>query len=170
MEEMTKTAKELGLKNTKYGNPHGLPHQDAKSTAFDQCRLAALCMKKPLFQEIVKTPLYRTEIECQQGHRREVVWENTNKLLRRQGFVGLKTGITVTAGPCLISAYQFKGKTYILTVLRSNKVSRRFTDSRKILHWVLSKLFCGVTHFEESFQLEDLEKNKKDMDSDYSED
>jgi D-alanyl-D-alanine carboxypeptidase len=52
---MTKTAKELGLKDTRYGNPHGLPHTEGKSTALDQCRLALACMKKSLFNEIVKT-------------------------------------------------------------------------------------------------------------------
>ena len=31
--EMNKTAKDLGLNNTRFGNPHGLPHPDGKSTA-----------------------------------------------------------------------------------------------------------------------------------------
>lgn len=30
---MNKTAKDLGLNNTRFGNPHGLPHPDGKSTA-----------------------------------------------------------------------------------------------------------------------------------------
>lgn len=42
---MTRTAKHLGLRDTKYANPHGLPHADAKSTAYDQCKLAAICLK-----------------------------------------------------------------------------------------------------------------------------
>lgn len=32
-------------------------------------------------------------------------WKNTNKLLDK-GFIGIKTGITDTAGPCLASAYK----------------------------------------------------------------
>jgi D-alanyl-D-alanine carboxypeptidase len=58
--------------------------------------------------------------------KRPVEWHNTNKLLRRDGFLGIKTGITVTAGPCLASAYQFRDKIYICVILRASKVSRRF--------------------------------------------
>lgn len=58
--------------------------------------------------------------------KRTVEWINTNKLLRREGFIGIKTGITVTAGPCLASAYKFRDKIYICVVLRATKVSRRF--------------------------------------------
>lgn len=42
------------------------------------------------------------------SNKREVLWENTHKLLRRPGFIGGKTGVTVTAGPCLVSIYQTK--------------------------------------------------------------
>ena len=34
-------------------------------------------------------------------------WKNTNKLLD-QGFEGIKTGHTETAGPCLASSYKIK--------------------------------------------------------------
>jgi D-alanyl-D-alanine carboxypeptidase len=34
-------------------------------------------------------------------------WKNTNRLLDR-GFIGIKTGITDSAGPCLASAYRLK--------------------------------------------------------------
>lgn len=60
-------------------------------------------------------------------------WENTNKLLRREGFIGIKTGITVTAGPCLASAYKFKNSTYIVILAKCNKSSRRFKETRKLL-------------------------------------
>ena len=46
--------------------------------------------------------------------------------MRRDGFIGIKTGITVTAGPCLASAYKFKDKTYIIILAKCNKSSRRF--------------------------------------------
>ena len=77
------------------------------------------------------------EVENHRGIRREVKWQNTNKLLRREGFIGVKTGITVTAGPCLASAFEFKNKVYIIVLLRANKISRRFKESRKILYWAL---------------------------------
>lgn len=95
---------------------------------------------------------------------------NTNKLLRRDGFIGVKTGITVTAGPCLASAYQFRDKIYIAVILRSNKVSRRFKETRKLLSWSLNKLYKDELTAEESKKLQGLSRNKPEVDSDYSED
>ena len=66
-------------------------------------------------------------------------WENTNKLIRRQGFVGAKTGVTVTAGPCLASCYEHKDKRFIVVLLKTTKLSRRFKETRMILGWALKK-------------------------------
>lgn len=51
--------------------------------------------------------------------------------------MGIKTGITVTAGPCLASAFKFRDKIYITILLRSNKISRRFKETRNLLYWAL---------------------------------
>jgi D-alanyl-D-alanine carboxypeptidase len=83
-------------------------------------------MKNEFFKQVVGTKSYKCIVTTVDGKKRINEWENTNKLLRREGFVGLKTGITVTAGPCLASAFCFKGKTYISVILRAKKVSRRF--------------------------------------------
>lgn len=125
VDEMNKQARILGLKNTQFGNPHGLPHQGAKSTAADLAKLCCKCMKIPLFRRVVACGSYKIAVKSDRGTRL-VEWHNTNKLLRREGFVGLKTGITVTAGPCLAAAYNFRDKTFISIVLRAPKVSSRF--------------------------------------------
>jgi len=36
----------------------------------------------------------------------KITWKNTNKLLKRNGFLGLKTGITCAAGPCLATWFK----------------------------------------------------------------
>jgi D-alanyl-D-alanine carboxypeptidase len=69
-----------------------------------------------------------------------VIWENTNKLLRRPNFIGGKTGVTVTAGPCLASCYELGEKILIVVLLRTSKLSRRFKDTRIIVGLALSKL------------------------------
>jgi D-alanyl-D-alanine carboxypeptidase len=126
VQEMNRTAKSLGLKHTRYGNPHGLPSVEARSTAADMARLVSKCLENSLFCEVVATEKYKTKIKGYNGKVKAVEWENTNKLLRRPGFIGVKTGITVTAGPCLAAAYVFREKTYIVILLRTNKISRRF--------------------------------------------
>ena len=118
----------------------------------------------------MKTREYKCTIFNKNGTKRPVEWINTNKLLRRPGFIGIKTGITVTAGPCLASAYEFRDKVYIVVVLRCNKVSRRFKETRKLLSWSLGKMFSRDLTGEEGKMLKQLKRNNGDLDSDYSED
>ena len=82
--------------------------------------------------------------------------------------MGLKTGITVTAGPCLAAAYNFRDKTYVSVVLRASKVSARFKDTRILLHWALTKLFKQDLSDDERHTLKNLKKHDHDFDSDYS--
>lgn len=113
--------------DTSYGNPHGLPHKDNKTTCEDMARLCSICLNISLFREIIGTKIYKFKYYHTISKRKiQSHWENTNKLLRRPGFIGIKTGITVTAGPCLASAYEFHGKTYIVIIAKCNKPSRRF--------------------------------------------
>lgn len=47
-----------------------------------------------------------------------MVWFNSNKLLGIDGFQGVKTGITLTAGPCLCILYENKNyKHKLITVV-----------------------------------------------------
>lgn len=82
IDEMNKQARVLGLKNTQFGNPHGLPHQGAKSTAADLAKLCCKCMKIPLFRRIVSCRTFKLAVKSEKGTRL-VEWRNTNKLLRR---------------------------------------------------------------------------------------
>lgn len=115
---------------------------------------------------MIKCKVYRCWT-TNQGVKREVVWENTNKLLRRPGFEGVKTGVTVTAGPCLASLYTFKGRSFIVILLRTSKMSRRFKETRWILSMCLKRM-----NFDGSLTeaVKDLNREDRDFDSDNSED
>ena len=141
MSRMNQTAKDLGMNDSYFGNPHGLPHKDSRTTCEDMALLCSVCLDIPLFRKIVSTKLYHYKV-CDPSTKRKftLTWENTHKLLRRPGFIGIKTGITVTAGPCLATAYLFKGKTYIVILAKCNKLSRRFKETRKLLTYCLRKI------------------------------
>ncbi len=63
-------------------------------------------MKNKTFREIVGKKEYSCKINNRTfSHSKEVLWENTNKLLSVEGFVGTKTGVTPSAGPCLTSVF-----------------------------------------------------------------
>lgn len=105
LQEMNKTARGLGLEHTHYSNPHGLINKYNKSSTSDQCRLTAVAMRNRLFQKIVATKIYRCQAITRNDTKRELLWYNTNKLLALEECVGVKTGITSTAGPCLSSYF-----------------------------------------------------------------
>lgn len=46
-------------------------------------------------------------------------WENTNKLIDTDGFNGIKTGITPSAGPCLAASFTKDEETLIIVILNS---------------------------------------------------
>ena len=58
-------------------------------------------MKIPLFAQVVGTVSYTSTVEIESGKLEQITWENTNKLLNKTGWYGIKTGITDSAGPCL---------------------------------------------------------------------
>jgi D-alanyl-D-alanine carboxypeptidase len=114
---------------------------------------------------VVGTQKYSAWI-TNEGVKKEILWDNTNKLLRRNGFLGVKTGVTVTAGPCLASCYQNCGKTFIVVLLRANKLSRRFKETRLLLGWTLRKYNSEMFHYASK----ELLKHEPLLDSDNSED
>lgn len=60
-----------------------------------------------------------------------VRWENTHKLLHsRPGeYVGIKTGVTNAAGPCLSSMVKVDNRQFIIIVLACSKIALRFKET-----------------------------------------
>ena len=88
---MNDTARSLGMTHTRYTDPSG--YDDATvSTAADQVRIVDRAMSLPVFASIVATPSATLPVAG--------TVHNTNTLLGRDGFVGVKTGSTAAAGGC----------------------------------------------------------------------
>ncbi|MFJ4825712.1 D-alanyl-D-alanine carboxypeptidase family protein [Streptomyces bacillaris] len=94
--KMNETATALGMDRTTYTGVSGM-ETSTRSTATDQLKLARAAMKDPAFREIVAT---RT-VEAPGA---DVTFRNTNKLLGRDGVIGLKTGSSTPAGGNLVWA------------------------------------------------------------------
>ena len=95
---MNKRAKELGLQDTNFKNPHGLTDTDHYSSAYDMALIAKELVKHPKIFEY--TSIY--EDYLRDGTDRKLWLVNTNKLVRfYKGVDGLKTGYTEEAGYCL---------------------------------------------------------------------
>ena len=111
--EMNEKAKRLGLRNTRFANPHGLPAKDHYTTAEDLARLSCAALDNKDLERIVSTK--STVVGKEESARRLV---NHNRLLfSLEGCIGVKTGYTVSAGRCLVSACRRNGTTLICVTL-----------------------------------------------------
>ncbi|CAD8081291.1 unnamed protein product [Paramecium sonneborni] len=135
IDEMNNFAKELGLKSTQYTNPHGLYQKYNYSSALDIAILTQRALQNEHFANIVKTKIYFSEIIDKQGNTKEILWENTNKLLE-QGFEGVKTGQTKEAGPCVVEYYQDLNNSYIIVLLKCKSINDRWDDAIRLLNWI----------------------------------
>ncbi|MGI6552968.1 MAG: D-alanyl-D-alanine carboxypeptidase family protein [Bacillota bacterium] len=133
---LNRKARLLGAWQTYFQNPHGLPHQDHLTTAYDLALLARYALKNPIFASIVGT---QEELISSLNTGRIIYLRNTNRLLwEGPHYLGVKTGTTVKAGKCLIGAARMEGRTLISVVLHSDD---RFGDTKKLMDY-------GMTDFQ----------------------
>ncbi|MDM5338807.1 D-alanyl-D-alanine carboxypeptidase family protein [Fictibacillus enclensis] len=99
---MNQKAREIGMKNTLFRNPHGLDdHDDHYSSAYDMALLTRYAMENEKFREISSSVMYRSP---QEGEKWERVWRNKNKMLKLYPYsTGGKTGYTKLAKRTLVS-------------------------------------------------------------------
>lgn len=111
---MNKKAKELGLKDTHFMNPHGLDHEKHYTTAYELAKIASYALKNETFRKIVSTIKYVTKDK--DGNYR--VFINHNRMLRvYDGAIGVKTGYTKRSGRTLVSAAERDGLMLVAVTL-----------------------------------------------------
>ena len=129
---MNKKAKELGLKNTQFKNPHGLDEEGHYTSAHDMAIMAKELIKHK--QILNYTSIYEEYLTKSDGTKLWMV--NTNKLVKfYKGVDGLKTGFTQTAGYCL-TATAMKNNTRLISVVMGEDTSaNRSTDTVNLLNY-----------------------------------
>lgn len=134
---MNREAESLGLRQTRFQNPHGLTAAGHHSSAHDLMQLGWRVIRDPLLSRIVATSEYRGTVVDAAGGERVVTWKNTNRLLNLDGhgYVGVKTGTTTAAGACLVAAGRRSGRTRIVVVLGSSGSEARYADARNLFRW-----------------------------------
>ncbi|MDR1754826.1 MAG: D-alanyl-D-alanine carboxypeptidase [Eubacterium sp.] len=114
---MNNRAAEIGMNNTHFANPSGLDANRHYSTAFDMAKLIIEALKNSEFGTICGTK----NIQLKYGNPPYLRWlSNNNKLLDMyDGCIGGKTGYTIDARRCLITAAQREGVTLIAVTLNA---------------------------------------------------
>ncbi len=133
--EMNRRAKTLGMNDTRFCNPHGLPAEGHQSTAADLLTLAQAAFQSTLFREYVDTRQRGCAVTSTAGYTRNVLWKNSNRLLGIAGYEGVKTGTTSAAGACLVAYGSARASELLVVVLGSATSDARYVDSRNLFHW-----------------------------------
>jgi D-alanyl-D-alanine carboxypeptidase (penicillin-binding protein 5/6) len=132
-DRMNAKAQMLGMRNSNFVNPNGLPAAGQYSTARDMSKVAMAAYRNRLIRGIVNQKL------CNWTYNsgRTVTFTTTNLVLKNYALCnGMKTGYTEAAGHCLISSASYGGKDVICVVLGDSKMI--WTDSYRLLNWALS--------------------------------
>ena len=132
---MNHKATALGMRNSHFINPNGLPADGQFSTARDMAIAARAAYRSPLLRSYAATKVFT--FRYNNGKTREI--ENTNRLLKSIPFCdGMKTGTTNAAGRCLVASGSLNGRSAIVVVLKSNSANI-WRDSEKLLRWALER-------------------------------
>ena len=125
---MNDYAQQLGMKNTRFENASGLPHDDQYTTAKDIALLSSAMIRE--------FPVYYEWYSQKEFTYNNITQTNRNKLLFTDSTVdGLKTGWTQKAGYCLVTSANRVDMRLISVVLGSDSPAIRTSETEKLLDY-----------------------------------
>jgi len=128
VELMNREAKRLGMINTHFTNPVGLPDAQHYSSASDLAVLAAAIVRD--------YPQHYPLFGLRDYTFNNVTQANRNRLLWIDPYAdGLKTGQTETAGYCLVASSMRNNHRLISVLLGADSDNLRATESQKLLNF-----------------------------------
>lgn len=139
VELMNEKARELGLEQTSFANPHGLDAPGHHSSARDLVDLARVAMRDPLFREIVSQHVATIPGPGGVGTR---TLESQNTLLERYGEAdGVKTGMTDDAGFAMVAHARRPalGVQLFAAIIGAPSADSRAQDAEELLRWGFSQ-------------------------------
>lgn len=130
VEKMNQRASELGMADTTFLNPTGLPVQGHVTSAYDIALMSReLILNHPDIRNF-------TTIWMDSLRNGAFGLSNTNKLIRfYQGATGLKTGSTDSALYCLSATAERDGMELIAVILKSPTSTQRFESAKTLLNY-----------------------------------
>jgi len=125
---MNKEAQRLGMKDTHFVNPVGMPDAQHYSSAMDMAILAAALVRD--------FPEYYPLFGLRDYTFNNVTQANRNRLLWLDPYAdGLKTGHTDTAGFCLVGSAKRDKRRLIAVVLGADSDGLRASESQQLLNY-----------------------------------
>jgi len=131
---MNDKAKQLGMENTNFTNPHGLSDPEHYTTAYDIALMSRELVKYPMLFKW--STIWMDYLEHTDKERDPTMLANTNKLLGKyEGLDGLKTGYHSKAGHCFAGTAKRGDLRLISVVLNAPSSNQRFEDTVKLLDY-----------------------------------
>jgi D-alanyl-D-alanine carboxypeptidase (penicillin-binding protein 5/6) len=125
---MNQESKLLGMNNTHFTNPVGMPDAQHYSSASDLAMLAAAILRD--------YPQYYPLFSLRNYTFNNVAQANRNRLLWLDPYVdGMKTGHTESAGYCLVGSAQRDNHRLISVMFGADSDRLRATESQKLLNF-----------------------------------
>ena len=133
---MNERAKEMGLADTNFKNPHGLDDEEHYSSAYDMAMIAKELVKHDKVLEY--TSIY--EDYLRENTDRKIWLVNTNKLVRfYDGVDGLKTGYTASAGYCLTATAKKNNSRFIAVAMGEPDSKTRNAEISEMLDYAFAQ-------------------------------
>jgi len=138
---MNARAQDLGLKESRFYDPHGLPAKDPSRnnvmSAHDLAIVGQELMKHPFMRSLAVIP----EMEFRNGTLARIY--NPNRLLRfYEGATGIKTGFSGPAGFCVTASAKRNGMELVAVVMGA-KTSRGPESSFEIAGRLMNQAFVN---------------------------
>lgn len=147
---MNEKAKSLGLKNTNFVNPNGLPDPNHTTTAHDLAFIAKYALENETFRSIVSQYSYQIEPTNKKdetrylhsenkmlygkGSANQIVVNGQKRNIYYEGIQGVKTGYTPQAGSCLVT-YVKKNNMELISVVLKSSGKNVWIDTHKMLDY-----------------------------------
>lgn len=134
---MTQKAHDMGLKNTRYGDPTGLDTRNV-STAREVVEMLRYALKNEALASILRTHEYTAKFTSGKAPKLragEIVYHSTNRTLRGSPYkiYGGKTGYTDPAKYCFVVAGELDaGRRVAMAFLNGAGELTRFGDFRRV--------------------------------------
>ena len=128
VQAMNESAQKIGLKNSFFKNPHGLPDAQQYTTPYDMALLA-----RQYIHDFPAALHYHSMLEFTYAG---ITQHNRNRLLRKDESVdGLKTGYIADSGYHLLATAKRGNRRLIAVVMGTNSITAREQEARKLLNY-----------------------------------
>lgn len=141
---MNARAKALGMKDTHWANPSGLPPSETSKTephvtsAYDLALLSRYALSLPMFHDLTST--YGPILMRPTGKRQPELWSFNKMLKQYAGMDGIKTGMTNDAGFCLAATAERDNLRLIAIALGAPSSKERNADISRLLDYGFATL------------------------------